>query len=319
MRDPAGAEPPTPATGVDETTTPAEAVAPGAEAGAALGDDERLARAEAALGVRFRDRNLLRRALTHRSFTNPQWSARGRGAEGRRRREAAEAPAGEAPAAARDSNERLEFLGDAVLGFLVADTLYRRFPDAPEGELTARRVALIRTDTLAHWARQLGLGPLLYINNGEEVEDLSDRVLANAFEAVLAAIYGDAGLDVARGFLEERLVEADAIIARLATENYKGRLQELVQDPEWHQAALGLDEGRHTPVYVVVARGAPATEGAFTVEARLDDRAIGVGEGSNKRLAEQAAARDALLNLGAAGEERAARAAGQEDRDGAEG
>jgi ribonuclease-3 len=244
-------------------------------------DTERLRRAELALGVRFRDRELLRRALTHRSYVNEL---------------------GRDPS---DSNERLEFLGDATLGFLVAAWLYERFGDLPEGDLTARRVALIRTDTLAHWSRQLGLGPLLYLSKGEtEPAVLSDRILANAFEALLAAIYLDAGLATASTFLAGRLVEGDAIIARLSSENYKGRLQELVQDPAQRPKILADDGGppigggRFTPIYAVVARGLPATGNAFTVEVRVDGRALGVGEGSNKRLAEQAAARDALINLG---------------------
>ena len=253
---------------------PASVPAP-LEVESGMDDEERLARAEAALGVRFIDRATLRRALTHRSFVN----------------EGARDPA--------LSNERLEFLGDALLGFLVAEALFGRFGELPEGDLTARRVALIRTDTLAHWARQLGLGPLLYLSKGEtEPEVLSDRILANAFEAILAAIYLDAGIDTARTFLAARLVEADEIIARLIPENYKGRLQELVQDPRQPLAALGIGAGRRSPEYVVVARGAPATDHAFTVEARIEGRAIGVGEGSNKRLAEQAAAQNALVNLG---------------------
>lgn len=252
-----------------------DATATSAAIATILGDDERLDRAEVALGVRFADRALLRQALTHRSFVNEQ----------------ARDP--------RASNERLEFLGDALLGFLVADALFRRFADAPEGDLTAWRVALIRTDTLARWARQLGLASLLYLSRGEtEPEELSDRILANAFEAVLAAIYHDAGFDAARRFLEARLVEADEIIARLALENYKGRLQELVQNPHQRLEALGLGHGRRTPVYVTVARGLPATSSAFTVEARVEGRTIGAGQGSNKRFAEQAAARDALSNLG---------------------
>ncbi len=240
----------------------------------------RLSAAESALEVAFQDRTLLRQALTHRSYIN------------------------EAGLDSRDANERLEFLGDALLGFLVAEWLYRRFPDLPEGALTARRVALIRTDTLARWSRQLGIAPLLYLSKGETVPDqLSDRVLANAFEALLAAIYLDAGIGTARDFLERRLVEADALIARLTSENYKGRLQELMQDPALRPAVLADDpgvpvgNGRFTPIYVVVARGLPATETAFTVEVRVEGRTIGVGEGTNKRLAEQAAARDALVNL----------------------
>ncbi len=266
--------PPSPAT---PTAEPVEATAGGAARDdTTLPDAERLARAEAALGVRFRNPETLRQALTHRSFVREQASD------------------------ALRSNERLEFLGDALLGFLVAQTLFERFPDAPEGDLTAWRVALIRTDTLARWSRQLGLGPLLYLSKGEtELEELSDRILANAFEAILAAIYLDAGLDAARRFLAGRLVDADAIIARLTLENYKGRLQELMQDPNRAADALGSPaDGRGTPVYVTVAKGAPATESAFTVEVRVAGRTIGVGQGSNKRLAEQAAARDALTNLG---------------------
>ncbi len=246
-----------------------------------LSDVDRLDRAEVALGVRFQDRELLKRALTHRSYVNEL---------------------GRDP---RDSNERLEFLGDALLGFFVADWLYARFADLPEGELTARRVALIRTDTLARWSRQLGLGPLLYLSKGETEPDvLSDRILANAFESALAAIHLDAGTAVARDFLAGRLVEADAIIAHQATENHKGRLQELSQDADLRRQYLDIDAlagsggSRFTPTYVVVARGAPQTDGAFTVEVRVDGRSLGVGQGSNKRLAEQAAARDALINLG---------------------
>lgn len=238
-------------------------------------DAERLTRAEATLGLRFTDHDTLREALTHRSFVKDQ---------------------------ARDvgqSNERLEFLGDALLGFLVGEALFERFPDAPEGDLTAWRAALIRTDTLAHWARQLGLAPLIFLANGRNrPEDLSDRVLGNAFEAVLAAIYRDAGLDAARAFLTKRLIEADAIIARLTPENYKGRLQELVQDPHSRLETLEPALGYRTPVYVTVAQGQPGTAGAFTVEARVEGRMLGMGTGLTKRLAEQAAARDALLNLG---------------------
>lgn len=244
-------------------------------------EEERLRRAEAALGVRFRTPELLRRALTHRSYVNEM---------------------GRDP---RDSNERLEFLGDATLGFLVAAWLYDRFGELSEGDLTARRVALIRTDTLAHWSRQLGLGPLLYLSKGEtEPEILSDRILANVFEALLAAIYLDAGIETARAFLDGRLIEADELIARLSSENYKGRLQELVQDPTQRPKILADDGGlpigggRFTPLYAVVARGMPSTGNAFTVEVRVDGRTLGVGEGSNKRLAEQAAAHDALVNLG---------------------
>ena len=260
---------------VDPSAAGATATATAASA-AAESDDERFARAEDVLGVRFRNRETLRLALTHRSVVSD--SAREVGA----------------------SNERLEFLGDALLGFLVAAALYERFPDAPEGDLTDWRVALVRADTLARWARQLDLGSFLYLAMGKHrTEELSDRVLGNAFEAVLAAIYLDAGLDAAREFLDKRLEQADEIIARVGMENYKGRLQELAQDPTQRPAALEPILGSRTPVYVTVAQGRQATEDAFTVEVRVEGRTIGAGKGSTKRLAEQAAARDALTRLNA--------------------
>jgi ribonuclease-3 len=240
---------------------------------AAAPDAERLARGEAALGVTFRNPETLRQALTHRSYVREQAS------DGLR------------------SNERLEFLGDALLGFLVAQILFERFPDAPEGDLTDWRVALIRTETLARWARQRELAPLLYLDRGSKPDALSDRVLGSAFEAALAAIYIDAGLDAARAFLERHLVEADELITRLPAENYKGRLQELVQDPNVRLETLDPAPGYRTPSYVTVGKGPPATDDAFTVEARVDGQTIGTGKGSTKRLAEQAAARDALGRL----------------------
>lgn len=240
-----------------------------------LTDEERLAYAEAAIGHQFGDRELLREALTHRSYLN------------------------EHPDHAPRTNERVEFLGDALLGFLVAEVLYSRFPGAQEGELTAWRVALVRTDTLARWARQLDLGPVLFLSRGESGPGgLSDRLLANAFEAVLAAIYLDGGLGRARQFLALCLENADEIIARLAPENYKGRLQELAQDPAFQLPGERGSRGSRTPQYATVRREERDGSTSFTVEVRVDGRAIGVGSGFSKRTAEQAAARDALQNLG---------------------
>lgn len=239
-------------------------------------DEQRLAHAEAALGRRFNNREILREALTHRSYIN------------------------EHPEGAWRSNERVEFLGDALLGFLVAEVLHDRFPDAREGELTAWRVALIRTDTLARWTRQLNLAPALFLSRGESVAGgLSDRLLANAFEAVLAAMYMDGGLDCAREFLGHCLADADEIISRLAPENYKGRLQELAQHPAFRLPGPEAPGSSRTPLYTLVGHDERAAGRAFTVEVRIDGRAIGVGVGPSKRLAEQSAARDALHNLDA--------------------
>ena len=128
--------------------------------------DDRMLRASAALGIEFRSPELLRLALTHRSYIN----------------EVAE-PLGVVDA----SNERLEFLGDSVLGMIAAEYLFERYPRIPEGTLTAYRTALVRTETLAYWARQFGLDEALYLGRGETTADgeVRDRILAGAFEAVI--------------------------------------------------------------------------------------------------------------------------------------
>lgn len=239
--------------------------------------DARLQQAADRLGVRFRNLELLRQALTHLSYVN-ELSPHLRDA-------------------VRQSNERLEFLGDAVLSLLVAEFLYRRYPDAPEGELTAYRTALVRTQTLARWARQLGLEDVLYLGRGEQPEPgrpVRDRILAGAFEAVLGAIYLDRGIGAARQFLIRLLeAEADERISLDQAANYKGRLQELTQE------RLHI-----TPVYRTIAVSGPAHQRTFTAEVLIGERPFGVGHGPSKRAAEQEAARRALERLIAEGVDR---------------
>ncbi|MCX7623647.1 MAG: ribonuclease III [Thermomicrobium sp.] len=240
----------------------------------ATSDVERLEQAMTALGVRFRRPQLLRQALTHLSYVYE----RSRSVQ----------------AAITESNERLEFLGDAVLELLVSEFLYRRFPQASEGELTAYRAALVRSTTLARWAQRLSLPEFLYLGRGEQPrpgQSVRERILAGAFEAVLAAIYLDRGLRVARSFLQKLLEEeAEGLIALGQNENYKGRLQELTQ------------ERLHvTPVYRTIAVTGPAHQRTFTAEVLIGDRAYGVGHGPSKRAAEQEAARRALERLRAEG------------------
>ncbi|WP_051914090.1 ribonuclease III [Thermorudis peleae] len=232
--------------------------------------DERLALATQRLGVQFRDVALLRRALTHLSYVNEQGLS------------------GEAAVAA--SNERLEFVGDAVLGLLAAEFLYQRFPRAPEGDLTAYRTALVRTQTLARWARELELDQCLYLGHGERPrpgQPVRDRILAGAFEAVLAAIYLDRGIRTARRFLARFLKrEADegSLVRRIG--NYKGRLQ------EWTQERLHV-----TPVYATLEEVGPAHQRMFTVAVQVGEVVLGIGQGPSKRAAEQEAARQALERL----------------------
>jgi ribonuclease-3 len=232
-------------------------------------DDQRAEAARRSLGVPFKDLGLLRLALTHRSYLNEQGI--------------------EALQAVHYSNERLEFLGDSILGMLTAEALYLRFPDLPEGSLTAYRTALVRTETLAGWARRFGLDSLLYLGRGESADtgDIRDRILAGAFEAVTAAIYLDQGLETTRAFLAALLDEdAEAIISLGQETNYKGRLQELIQEQK-----------RVTPSYHTVSIEGPAHERIFTVEVVSGGQTLGVGTGSSKRIAQQMAAQRALIAL----------------------
>lgn len=234
---------------------------------------DRAEQAAASLDIEFHDLGLLRLALTHRSYLNEQ------GIEQLR--------------AVHHSNERLEFLGDSILGMITAEFLYQRYPDLPEGMLTAYRTALVRTETLAEWARRYQLDANLYLGRGESAEDgdIRDRILAGAFEAVIAAIYLDQGLSPTRDFLSVLLEEdADEIISIGQETNYKGRLQELIQ--EWK---------RITPVYNTLSVEGPAHDRIFTVEVTVDAQQLGVGTGSSKRTAQQVAARRALVRLAAEG------------------
>ncbi|HEX5166373.1 MAG TPA: ribonuclease III [Thermomicrobiales bacterium] len=232
-------------------------------------DDGRVERAMEALGVEFRNPKLMRLALVHRSFLNE------RGAD--------------AQTVIDQSNERLEFLGDSLIGFFSAEWVYRHYPDQPEGVLTAHRVSLVRTETLAEWARGFGLHDLTYMARGElgPNGEVRARLLAGSLEAALGAIYLDRGMTVARRFVH-RLFTADASrrIEESEATNYKGRLQELIQERE-----------RVTPGYRTVKASGPAHDREFVVEAVLRGRPLGSGTGPNKRAAEQEAARNALERL----------------------
>lgn len=238
-------------------------------------DDQRATLARRSLDVPIADLGLLRLALTHRSYLNEQGI--------------------EPLQAVHYSNERLEFLGDSILGMLTAEALYLRFPDLPEGSLTAYRTALVRTETLAGWARRFGLDALLYLGRGESAEtgEIRDRILAGAFEAVTAAIFLDQGLETTREFLGALLDEdAEAIISLGQETNYKGRLQELIQEQK-----------RVTPSYRTVSIEGPAHERIFTVEVVSAGETLGVGTGSSKRIAQQMAAQRALIALVAEGDD----------------
>jgi len=183
-------------------------------------------------------------------------------------------------------NQRLEFLGDAVLDFLVAAWLYKNHPDLPEGPLTRLRATLVCTTTLATLAQRLGLGEALRLGRGEEESGGNTRSanLCDAFEALVGALYLDGGLEIAWQRLEPWFVQEAQAVLRAGTDvDAKSRFQ------EWAQADLGI-----TPAYRIVDESGPDHAKVFTAQVLLDERVAGEGQGSSKRLAEQAAAQTAL-------------------------
>ena len=216
------------------------------------------------LGLNFANYLLLSRALTHRSYLN------------------------EHPEALED-NERLEFLGDAVLDFLVGAWLYNRFPEMREGELTRLRSALVRTEQLAEFAGQLDFGKALRLGRGESRSGGRQRqaLLCAAFEAVVGAIYLDGGLDAVRRFANPLLEPAaDQIIFTHGDQDPKSLLQEQIQA-----------RGFSAPQYVTVAQTGPEHERIFEVEVLVAGQVIGRGAGLSKQLAAKEAARSALERL----------------------
>jgi ribonuclease-3 len=215
----------------------------------------------------FKDPSLLRRALTHRSFAN------------------------EHPAEALEDNERLEFLGDAVLDFVVAAFLYHRFPEMREGRLTSLRAALVRTETLAALAADYGIDRELRLGRGEEESGGRARApnLCGAFEAVIGALYLDQGFEGVRAWVEPLLAPA---IERVLRAELDKDARSLLQ--EWSQAHLGK-----TPVYRIVSAEGPDHAKAFTMQVTMGGEVYGEGSGRSKQLAAQAAAEAALLRLAA--------------------
>lgn len=221
-----------------------------------------LIKIQARLGVEFRDLSLLQRALTHRSYLN------------------------EHPEHALEDNERLEFLGDAVLDFVAGAWLYHRFPEMDEGRLTRLRAGLVRTETLAAFARRYKLGEALLLGRGEDESGGRKRQknLCGAFEALVGALYLDQGMEAVSALVEPLFGPAlTDILDRAADKDAKSQFQ------EWSQAALGL-----TPIYRTVATQGPDHAKEFTVAVMLGGTECGRGIGPSKQLAAQAAARRAL-------------------------
>jgi ribonuclease-3 len=225
-----------------------------------LSRDAEIAALEDRLGHRFADRGLLEQALTHSSHSKEELLSAG------------------------PDNEPLEFLGDAVLGFLVAELLHRRDPSGDEGGKTKARAALVSRPALARQAEALGLPGLLRFGRGEERAGGRQKTAlwADAFEAVLAALYLDGGLEAARRLVEARMGTLLGL-AVLDASDAKSALQELLQA-----------RGEPVPEYVVVQELGPDHRKGFRVECRLAGGLVAVGEGFSKKAAQQEAARAAL-------------------------
>jgi ribonuclease-3 len=213
------------------------------------------------IGYHFHDQDLLLRALTHPSYVN-------------------EHPEDEA-----GDNQRLEFLGDAVLDFVAGAWVYCNYPDFDEGRMTRLRASLVRTETLAQLARQVGIGEVLRLGRGEEEAGGRERDpnLCDAFEAMTGALYLDGGLAATKAFVEPLIgpVAGVTLIAE-ADLDAKSRLQ------EWSQAELGI-----TPRYRIVAETGPDHAKTFVAEVVLGKQVVGRGSGRSKQSAEQSAAQSA--------------------------
>jgi len=216
---------------------------------------------EARLGHRFHDVTLLEQALTHTSFAHEE-------------------------AGGDTDYDRLEFLGDAVIGLLLAEHAFRSAPHAASGEMSLHRSRLARLSTLAAAGERLGLGAVVRLSVGERQQGgpFRSRLLADLYEAVVGAIYLDEGLIAARRFVEETLIALRTPPARDA-HDCKSRLQEILQGA-----------GRPAPVYRIAESSGPAHDPTFFVEVEVEGRVAGKGIGGTKREAEQAAARDALAS-----------------------
>jgi ribonuclease III len=218
-------------------------------------------------GVKFKDANILRQAFTHRSYINEN----------------------------RDSglehNERLEFLGDAVLELVITDYLFNKMKESDEGEMTSLRSALVNADTCARVATTLGVNDFLLLSKGE-AKDTAGRarqyILANALEAIIGAMYVDLGYEVAKNFILTHVAPLMEEIQREGTWiDAKSLFQEKAQE------FVG-----HTPVYKTVKETGPDHDKHFTVRVTVNDEVYGEGEGKSKQDAEQAAAKDALESKG---------------------
>ena len=215
--------------------------------------------------VVFKNKNLLKESLTHRSYINenPNWGL--------------------------SHNERLEFLGDAVLELIVTENLFNKFPDSPEGELTSIRAALVNYQMLAIIAKNIELDNFILLSRGEakDIGKAREVILANAFEALLGAIYLDSGYEDAKKFIKTFVMnQLQEVVDKKLYQDPKSLLQEIVQD-----------KFKVTPTYIVLSERGPDHAKIFQIGVHFGDKLIAEGEGLSKQEAEVEAAKNALHSL----------------------
>jgi ribonuclease-3 len=221
---------------------------------------------EKKINYTFKNPAFLKQAVTHRSYLNENRDAK------------------------LEHNERLEFLGDAVLELVVTEFLYAKYPDKPEGELTAFRAALVNTQSISEAATKLGLNDHLLLSRGEAKDTGRARmiILANAFEALIGALYLDAGYDAAQKFIAEQLFhKTDEVVEKRLWQDAKSKLQEIAQERQ------GI-----TPTYQLMDQSGPDHDKTFVVAAFVGAEKLATGEGRSKQEAEQDAAQKALAAKG---------------------
>lgn len=221
---------------------------------------------ETKIGHTFKNGQLLETAFTHRSYLN------------------------ENRAVGHEHNERLEFLGDAVLELVVTEFLYAKYPESPEGDLTAYRAALVNTQSISDAASKLGMNEYLLLSRGEARDTGRARqiILANAFEALIGALYLDGGYQAAQKFIADQLFhKTDEVVAKRLWQDAKSRLQELSQE------LSGV-----TPKYEMLDQSGPDHDKRFVVGAYIGSEKVAIGEGKSKQEAEQDAAQKALATKG---------------------
>lgn len=224
-------------------------------------ETDKFAELEKKINIKFKDISILKRALTHRSYINENSNQD------------------------LKSNERLEFLGDAILQYLSSEHIFQEYSSYPEGELTNLRARLVNTISLAEESSRLDFSQYLFISNGErEIAAESNHILANTFEAVVAAIYLDQGIDICKDFvMKELLYKTQEIVEKGELKDPKSLFQEISQE-----------KFTTTPFYKLIQDDGPDHDKTFVIGAYISKKLIATGTGSSKRKAEQSAAENAL-------------------------